>query len=92
MFEVGMPDAEAFESGSGRRLHPILEIERAVLAVGVRKACRDRPVRSQQLDDWCHFDCPRPRIDGPLKGLLISKTYGIANAMPRYETEFSVLS
>src|SRR5271155_4038888 len=59
MFEVGMPDAESFEPGSGGRLYPILEIKRAILAVGVRKACRDRPVRSQQLDDRCHSDSPK---------------------------------
>src|ERR1700746_672884 len=36
VIQVGMPYTETFETGSGRRLHTILEIEGAVFPVGVR--------------------------------------------------------
>src|SRR5580658_9199442 len=53
--QVGVPNAESAETGSGRSFYAILEIVGAVFLVGVRMSARDRPIRGQQINMSCHL-------------------------------------
>jgi hypothetical protein len=54
LIEIGVPYSETCEPGPGRRLNPVVEIERAVFSVGVWDTSGNGPVRGQQINISVH--------------------------------------